>query len=179
VQPCTNIDLSKLTIQLAHSLRLILIPPFFYALWAVFAPYILSEEAAAHNPFGPLFILTGYVAGSSEDDPRYAKTWYDLAFIGYYIVFFSFVRQVIAVNIARRVARSYGIRKEGKLERFGEQFYAMIYFTTTGLLGYVRTSFVSTTNIPNSSIHRGSCALYQPIGTGLNTSGSVSLSATL
>lgn len=114
-------------------------PPLLYALWAVLAPFIFGEGATSHNPFGPIFLLSGYVPESNEDDPRYAKAWYDLVFIAYYIVFFSFVRQIIAVNLARRLACSYKLRlKEGKLERLGEQLYAVIYFTTTGILGYVR-----------------------------------------
>jgi very-long-chain ceramide synthase len=128
----------------AHSLRILLVPPFLYVLWTVFAPCFFGEETASRNPFGPIFLLTGYIPESSEDDPRYAKTWYDLVFIAYYIVFFSFVRQVIAVNLAQRIVLSYGIRlKEGKIERLGEQLYAVLYFTATGISGYVKNHLIS------------------------------------
>jgi len=113
------------------------LPPFLYLLWAAIAPLVNGQAAHDYNPFAATFILSGRTVGSTDDDPRYAKTWSDLLFIAYYVVFFSFLRQVVAVNVSRRIARRYGIRKEAKLDRFGEQFYALFYFSITGVLGYV------------------------------------------
>jgi hypothetical protein len=64
----------------------------------------------------------------------------DLAFVAYYIVVFSFIRQSLFLYVLRPLARSYGIRQEGKIERFAEQGYAVIYFTCSGSLGLVRST---------------------------------------
>jgi hypothetical protein len=66
------------------------------------------------------------------------KGWGDLAFVAYHLVFWSFVRQTIADRIARPMARRWGIKKAAKVDRFGEQLYAIIYFTVFGLWGLVR-----------------------------------------
>ena len=36
------------------------------------------------------------------------------------------------------MARYFGLKKEAKLERFGEQGYAVVYFGIMGAWGYVR-----------------------------------------
>lgn len=68
-------------------------------------------------------------------DPRYRKGYLDLVFIAYHIIFFSFLRQSFTTYVCRPFAQSFGIRKEAKLARFGEQGYAVFYFTITGLWG--------------------------------------------
>ncbi|EAU84867.2 longevity-assurance protein 1 [Coprinopsis cinerea okayama7 len=115
------------------ALKLLLIPVVLYFNWEFVARYVSPPLS---NPFGPFFLLSGYVEGSKPDDPRYAKSWLDFLFLGFYIVFWSMVRQTIAVNIARPIARYFGLRKEAKIDRFGEQLYAMIYFAICGAWGY-------------------------------------------
>jgi hypothetical protein len=61
----------------------------------------------------------------------------DIAFILYYIVFFSWYRECLAIYVLKPLARHYGVRKQAKLDRFAEQGYAVIYFTGSGLLGLV------------------------------------------
>ncbi|EEB94864.1 hypothetical protein MPER_06257, partial [Moniliophthora perniciosa FA553] len=73
---------------------------------------------------------------SPPEDPRYAKSYFDLLFVAYHVVFFSFVRQVITINLCRPLAKRFGIRKETKLDRFGEQGYAVVYFLVMGAWGY-------------------------------------------
>jgi len=113
-----------------------LCPPVLYLLWAAIAPLIIGQPARDYNPFASVFLLTGHIPSSSEDDPRYAKTWADLLFVAYYIIFFSFLRQILAVNIANIIGRHYDIPKR-KFERFGEQLHALFYFSITGSVGYV------------------------------------------
>jgi acyl-CoA-dependent ceramide synthase len=84
-----------------------------------------------------MFLLSGKVPTSDPDDPRYAKDWCDLLFLAYNIVFFSCFRQLVTVNICRPVAKYYGLKKEAKLDRFGEQGYAVVYFLLTGAWGFV------------------------------------------
>lgn len=94
------------------------------------------------NPFSKIFLLDGYISTSSPDDPRYRKTYWDLAFISYYVVFFSFVRQTLASKVSIPLARYFGLRKEAKIDRYAEQAYAFFYFAVSGTFGYVCLSFL-------------------------------------
>lgn len=73
----------------------------------------------------------------------------DLAFLAYYVIVFSFLRQFWTIHILRPLAWKLGIKKEAKLDRFAEQGYAVVYFSTSGALGLVRNiklGFVGTLN---------------------------------
>lgn len=120
----------------ASALKLLLIPMFLYINWELLAPYV-AKDTSSSNPFAPLLFLSHRVPTSSPDDPRYAKGYLDLLFIAYYIVFFSFVRQTITISLCRPLARYFGIRKQAKLDRYGEQGYALVYFAILGAWGIV------------------------------------------
>jgi hypothetical protein len=62
----------------------------------------------------------------------------DLVFLFYYVVVFSFIRQMLTIHVFQRFARWCGIRSSGKVERFGEQGYALVYFGTMGAWGTVK-----------------------------------------
>ena len=81
------------------------------------------------------------VETSSPDDPRYAKGWLDIVFIAYHIIVYSFVRQFTILKIIFPVARKLGIKKQAKLDRFGEQAYSMLYYGGMGFWGIVRVFF--------------------------------------
>ncbi|KAI9448029.1 longevity assurance proteins LAG1/LAC1 [Lactarius indigo] len=70
------------------------------------------------SPFAPLLFVSYQTPSPTNDitDPRYRKGWLDLVFLAYNVVFFSFVRQ-------------------RKLARFGEQGYAILYFSFFGAWG--------------------------------------------
>lgn len=40
--------------------------------------------------------------------------------------------------MSRPIAKWFGLRRETKIDRFGEQMYALIYFAVMGAWGYVR-----------------------------------------
>lgn len=101
--------------------------------WEIVSAFMPTSYA---NPFSPFIFLSNPVPGPTPGERRYAKSWWDLAFIGYYIVFWSMVRQSL-VPVMKKMARSYGIKKPAKLDRFGEQGYAVIYFSFTGIWGVV------------------------------------------
>lgn len=105
-----------------------------WAAWEVLAPFLAPNLT---NPFAPLLFVSHLVPTSSQEDPRYQKGYLDLVFVLFYIVVWSFVRQAITIWGFKPLARWYGIRKEGKLDRFGEQGYAVVYFAFTGLWGLV------------------------------------------
>lgn len=104
-------------------------------------PIILYAALAAFdvrpNPFEPMLFTSYPIAGSSPDDIRYAKGWLDIVFILYHIIVFSFIRQFALLDVILPIARRLGIRKQAKLDRFGEQAYAVLYYGAMGVWGTV------------------------------------------
>ncbi len=119
----------------ASSLRILLLPVFLHINWIVFTPLISSHPPP--SPFAPLLFISYPTPSPTDDstDPRYRKGWLDLVFLAYYVVFFSFVRQSVLFKICYPIARRLGIRKRDKLARFGEQGYAILYFSFFGAWG--------------------------------------------
>ncbi|KAH9482739.1 Sphingosine N-acyltransferase lac1 [Psilocybe cubensis] len=118
----------------AISFKLLLIPVVLYLNWELLSYF--GVETGYPNPFSKIFLLSGYVPTSTPEDPRYQKTWWDLAFVGYYVVFFSFVRETLSLKISRPAAKYFGLRREAKIDRFSEQAYALFYFMFFGAWGY-------------------------------------------
>ncbi len=123
--------------SLGSAFSVLLVPVVLYANWELLAPF---TSPTIPNPFAPFFLLSGPVSASSPDDPRYAKSYFDLLFIAYYIVFWSFIRQSLTIYVSRPVARYFRIRKDAKIDRFGEQTYALFYFSVFGAWGLVSSS---------------------------------------
>ncbi|KAF9247300.1 longevity assurance proteins LAG1 LAC1 [Melanogaster broomeanus] len=117
----------------ASSFKLLMIPVVLYLTWETLAPYVAHGLS---NPFRPLLFLSYPIPSSSESDVRYRKGYLDLVFIAYHVIFFSFTRQLITVNLSQPIARHFGIKRATKLDRFGEQGYAVVYFTVMGAWGY-------------------------------------------
>ena len=127
-----------LTFHAASSFKIIVAAVLLYINWEIITPYVAPGLA---NPFAPLIFISHPLESSSSDDPRYAKGYLDLVFVASYLVVFSFLRQVFILHIFRRFARWYGIKKS-KFDRFGEQGYAIVYWGSMSVWGYV--SFFST-----------------------------------
>ena len=102
---------------------------------------VLFVFGVKSNPFEPMLFISYPVETSSPDDPRYAKGWLDIVFIAYHIIVYSFVRQFTILKIIFPVARKLGIKKQAKLDRFGEQAYSMLYYGGMGFWGIVRVFF--------------------------------------
>jgi acyl-CoA-dependent ceramide synthase len=119
---------------IASAFQILIIPIVLYMNWEALAPWVAPGLS---NPFASFIFISYPIAGSSGDDPRYAKGYLDVVFIAYHIVFFSFIRQFITIKICRPIAKYFGIKKKAKIDRFGEQGYAMIYFTVFGAWGWV------------------------------------------
>jgi acyl-CoA-dependent ceramide synthase len=113
---------------------MLLVPVVLYINWELVAPHVAQGLS---NPFAPLLFISHRIPTSAPDDPRYAKGYLDLVFVAYHIVFFSFVRQFITVIVCTPIAKYFGIKKRAKIERFGEQGYAFLYFSVFGAWGVV------------------------------------------
>ncbi|KII90806.1 hypothetical protein PLICRDRAFT_90560 [Plicaturopsis crispa FD-325 SS-3] len=116
----------------AAAFRLLLVPIVLFLNWEVLAPHIAP---GLPNPFRPLLFISHHIPTSSPDDPRYQKGPLDFVFLAYYIVVFSFLRQSITLNICGPIARYFGLKRQAKLDRFGEQGYALVYFAFMGAWG--------------------------------------------
>lgn len=112
----------------ASSFKLLMIPLTMYT--------VCAALGVQSNPFTPMLFISYHLPDSSPDDPRCGKGWLDLAFIAYHIVVFSFIRQFTLFSIIFPIARRLGIKKN-KLDRFGEQAYAVLYYGAMGAWGTV------------------------------------------
>ncbi|KAJ7836057.1 TLC domain-containing protein, partial [Mycena olivaceomarginata] len=63
----------------------------------------------------------------------YLKGPLDLLLLGHLVVLFSFIRLVLSHCAFPALARRWGVTKQGKIERFGEQGYAVVYFAAMGV----------------------------------------------
>ncbi|EJD01093.1 longevity assurance proteins LAG1/LAC1 [Fomitiporia mediterranea MF3/22] len=111
----------------SSSFKLLMVSALFYIIF----DYLKIRP----NPFTPMLFISYPISESAVDDVRYAKGWLDLVFIAYHIIVFSFIRQFVLLKIIRPMAVRLGIRKEAKLDRFGEQAYAMLYYGAMGFWG--------------------------------------------
>ena len=125
----------------ASSFKIIAAAVLLYINWEIITPFVAP---GLPNPFAPLIFISHPIESSSSDDPRYAKGYLDLAFVASYVVVFSFLRQIFILHIFRPFARWYGI-KRSKFDRFGEQGYAIVYWGSMSVWGYV--SFFPRVNL--------------------------------
>jgi acyl-CoA-dependent ceramide synthase len=112
----------------------------FYGVWELLS-LRLGALRQLSNPFAKFFLISNKIAST-----RYAKSWADLLFVSYYVVFFSWFRELV-VTFGRRVAIYLGIRRKAKIVRFGEQTYAFVYYSLASAWGCVSLTRVIKDNI--------------------------------
>lgn len=112
------------------------------AIWAAIERFAPTRQ----NPLTPfLFISYPLAKQPGDEGQRYGKGPWDLAFLAFYIVVFSFLRQSVTEFFIRPLARRLGLKTEGKITRFMEQAYAVVYFSASGAYGLVRAGRFSQT----------------------------------
>lgn len=90
------------------------------------------------NPLTPLFIISHVLPSLPGDEgSRYEKGILDFAFLAFYIIVFSFLRQSITEIFFRPLAKYAGLKSNVKQLRFMEQSYAIFYNLCTVVLGLV------------------------------------------
>ncbi|KAF8812532.1 longevity assurance proteins LAG1/LAC1 [Phlegmacium glaucopus] len=115
------------------SIKFLLLPVLLYANWEFLSLFV---ELGFSNPFANIFLISGYCPDSKPDEPLYRKTYWDLAFLLYYVVFFSFAREMLAIYVSKPAARYFRLKRASKIVRFGEQTYSIFYFMFFGAWGY-------------------------------------------
>jgi acyl-CoA-dependent ceramide synthase len=103
---------------------------------AAWAGLEITLPSGTSNPLSPLiFISYPLKPVAGEDEQKVGKGPKDLAFLGFYIVVFSFLRQSITEYLVRPLAKRLGLKSESKTQRFMEQAYGIIYWGGSGALG--------------------------------------------
>ena len=88
-----------------------------------------SESSILHR----FFMLSYPIEGTSPT--QYGKGPKDFAFVGFYMLFFTFFREFCMQVILRPLARKLGVLKKSKINRFMEQTYSIIYYGISGPFG--------------------------------------------
>ena len=123
----------------ASSFKMILYPVILYSNYRLLQAWNLVPPDW-YNPFEPLLFISHRIPDSPPENPRYQKGYFDLLFIAFYVIVWSFIRQSVTSYVFDPFGRRFGIKKPAKLDRFGEQGYAIIYFSFMSILGLVSCS---------------------------------------
>jgi len=97
----------------------------------VYLAYFTSGNYTESN-FLHMFISISY---KIDDTRQYGKGPKDLAFILYWMIFFTFFREFCMQVILRPFATIVGVKKPSKIKRFMEQSYSVIYYGISGPFG--------------------------------------------
>lgn len=97
----------------------------------VYSAYLFSGNYTESNPLH-MFVAVSYQVG---DTNQYGKGIKDLAFILYYMVFFTFLREFVMQMVLKPLSQVVGFRKAGKINRFMEQTYSIFYYGISGPFG--------------------------------------------
>lgn len=72
---------------------------------------------------------------SFDGTDQYGKGINDFYFVGFYTIFFTFLREFMMCVVMRPLAIILGVKKPGKINRFMEQTYSMFYYGISGPFG--------------------------------------------
>lgn len=81
-----------------------------------------------------MFVKVSYPIPGT-DPVQYGKGKRDFAFVAFYVIFFTFWREFWMQVVLRRLALYFGLRKKGKINRFMEQTYCIVYYGISGPFG--------------------------------------------
>ncbi|CAX39641.1 ceramide synthase component, putative [Candida dubliniensis CD36] len=93
--------------------------------------YLSSPSGKVHQILEDMIIPSYHIPGTDQ----YGKGGNDFKFVGFYALFFTFLREFMMCCVLRPIAVWFGIKKEAKQKRFLEQTYAMFYYGITGPFG--------------------------------------------
>ncbi|KAK6453777.1 acyl-CoA-dependent ceramide synthase [Scheffersomyces xylosifermentans] len=103
-----------------------------WILLASYSLYFLSDPNSLSHRVLKKFVVPSYKIPGTD---QYGKGRNDFFFVAYYAIFFTFLREFMMICVFRPIAKSVGIKNEGKIKRFMEQCYAIFYYGISGPLG--------------------------------------------
>lgn len=121
----------------------------------------LSYPLPTNDPLIPTW------ARNDTNVPTYhGKGKADFAFVAFYVVVLSFIREFLMLRLLRPVAWKCGLRSRSRQSRFMEQTYTAIYFSVFGPFGlYVMSRtpvwYFNTAGMYESFPHRSHEALFK------------------
>ncbi|KAJ6554212.1 TLC domain-containing protein [Mycena capillaripes] len=128
--------------------HVLVLPPLLALPTHFILPHLPPSLQTLGNPFTPFFLLSHAAPPPTrisashttaefleQGGQVYVKGPADLLLLAWSIIFFSLLRLLLTNHALPALAHYYGIRKPGKVSRFGEQGYAVVYFAVVGALG--------------------------------------------
>lgn len=107
-----------------------LLPSFI--LIALVGTFLLGDKNShIHDILEAMIIPSYHIDGTDQ----YGKGVNDFYFVGFYTIFFTFLREFMMCAVMRPLALSLGVKKPGKVNRFMEQTYSMFYYGIAGPFG--------------------------------------------
>lgn len=97
----------------------------------VYTAYFSSGNYTESN-FLHKFVTVSY---EIPETGQYGKGPKDLAFISFYMIFFTFFREFCMEALLRPFAGVVGVKRPSKVKRFMEQSYSVIYYGISGPFG--------------------------------------------
>lgn len=107
--------------------------PALIILIALRIVYWMSNNYTPTNPLYAFFNLSYAVPGT--DPVMYAKGVKDFVFVFHMMIFFTFFREFVMQVICKPIAIRNGLTKRGKIQRFMEQSYSIVYYGISSPLG--------------------------------------------
>ncbi|PRP88849.1 glycylpeptide N-tetradecanoyltransferase 2 [Planoprotostelium fungivorum] len=90
------------------------------------------------NLFRPFIRLSHEAGLNVKGDMLYDKGWKDALFVAYYVMIFTWLRDIVMKRILRPMGiRLSGIIHENKIQRYEEQGYAVLYYTASTVFGLI------------------------------------------
>ncbi|WLF76455.1 sphingosine N-acyltransferase lag1 [Lodderomyces elongisporus] len=105
--------------------------PLIVLVASFFTYYLSSPSGKVHKFMEDMMIPSYHIEGTDQ----YGKGANDFKFVGFYAIFFTFLREFMMCCILKPISIFLGIKKEAKQKRFMEQTYAMFYYGISGPFG--------------------------------------------
>lgn len=107
------------------------INPLVVLIAAVGAFFLSGPDTVTHRALEAMIVPAYKIPGTDQ----YGKGLYDFYFVGFYAIFFTFLREFLMCCVLKPTANWLNIKKEAKAKRFMEQTYAMFYYGVSGPFG--------------------------------------------
>lgn len=102
------------------------------ALGSLFVAFSLTaEDTKFHNALAAMIVPSYLIEGTEQ----YGKGVNDFYFVGFYALFFTFLREFLMCVVMKPAAHLLGVNKPNKVKRFMEQTYSMFYYGLSGPFG--------------------------------------------
>jgi very-long-chain ceramide synthase len=102
---------------------------------AIILSYLVNPTP--QNPFSKFLFLSYPVQKSPSDEILYGKGYWDIAYIFFWVLVLTFVREFTMQYLLKPFGLYAGIKKNKKLTRFMEQGYIFIYCSISTSVGAV------------------------------------------